>query len=80
MKFQWNLLFGLLFAIIIAVFAIVNVDAVTSELCVRQSRMATRSYHFMFSAPRCRCKWICCDVPFGHVKSSRLKNFRRISW
>lgn len=28
MKFQWNLLFGLLFAIVIALFAIVNVDAV----------------------------------------------------
>ncbi len=28
MKFQWNLLLGLLFAIIIAIFAVVNVDAV----------------------------------------------------
>ena len=28
MKFQWNLLLGLLFAIIIAVFAVFNVDAV----------------------------------------------------
>lgn len=28
MKFQWNLLFGLLFAIVIALFAIVNVEAV----------------------------------------------------
>ncbi len=28
MKFQWNLLLGLLFAIIIALFAIFNVDAV----------------------------------------------------
>ena len=28
MKFQWNLLLGLLFAIIIAIFAVFNVDAV----------------------------------------------------
>lgn len=28
MKFQWNLLIGLLFAIIIAIFAVINVDAV----------------------------------------------------
>ena len=28
MKFQWNLLFGLLSAIVIAIFAIVNVEAV----------------------------------------------------
>lgn len=28
MKFQWNLLFGLLFAIIIAIFAIVNIENV----------------------------------------------------
>jgi putative membrane protein len=28
MKFQWSLLFGLLFAIIIALFAVYNVDAV----------------------------------------------------
>ena len=28
MKFQWNLLLGLLFAVIIAVFSVVNVDAV----------------------------------------------------
>ena len=28
MKFQWNLLFGLLFAIVIALFAIFNVEAV----------------------------------------------------
>lgn len=28
MKFQWTLLFGLLFAILIAVFAVVNVDSV----------------------------------------------------
>ena len=28
MKFQWNLLFGLLFAVIIAIFAVVNVESV----------------------------------------------------
>lgn len=29
MKVQWNLLFGIVFALIVAVFAVINVDSVT---------------------------------------------------
>ncbi|MEI2404587.1 LapA family protein [Niallia taxi] len=29
MKIQWNLLFGIIFAVIVAVFAVINVDSVT---------------------------------------------------
>ncbi|MEK4668546.1 lipopolysaccharide assembly protein LapA domain-containing protein [Niallia taxi] len=29
MKIQWNLLFGIVFALIVAVFAVINVDSVT---------------------------------------------------
>ncbi len=29
MKVQWNLLFGIIFALIVAVFAVINVDSVT---------------------------------------------------
>ncbi|MGG0738751.1 LapA family protein [Niallia taxi] len=29
MKIQWNLLFGIIFAVIVAIFAVINVDSVT---------------------------------------------------
>ncbi|MBX9973170.1 lipopolysaccharide assembly LapA domain-containing protein [Cytobacillus firmus] len=38
MKFQWALLFGFLFALIVAVFAVINVDNVTVNYLFGQSQ------------------------------------------
>ncbi|KAF0825509.1 lipopolysaccharide assembly LapA domain-containing protein [Cytobacillus firmus] len=39
MKFQWTLLFGFLFALIVAVFAVINVDNVTVNYLFGESRL-----------------------------------------
>lgn len=38
MKFQWTLLFGFLFALIVAVFAVINVDNVTVNYLFGESK------------------------------------------
>ncbi|OMF61807.1 hypothetical protein BK139_05630 [Paenibacillus sp. FSL R5-0490] len=38
MKFQWTLLFGFLFALIVAVFAVINVDNVTVNYVFGESQ------------------------------------------
>ncbi|WP_282172580.1 LapA family protein [Cytobacillus firmus] len=38
MKFQWTLLFGFLFALIVAVFAVINVDNVTVNYLFGESQ------------------------------------------
>ncbi len=70
MKFQWNLLLGLLFAIIIAIFAVFNVDAVQVNYMFRQSTVATCSCYFMCSSSWSDGQWVCRDVPVRSVKSS----------
>ena len=65
MKFQWNLLFGLLSAIVIAIFAIVNVEAVKVNYVFGEAQWPLVLIILCSALLGAVVSDICCYVPFG---------------